>query len=250
MLLLFPGAAEAQRLLAELDALKSSFSSSSSSSSQAGCQAELAAAVAQTSRARAQAQAAAEAQASAERAAAAATREAVTSSASSGAYHSSESSSSGSVVSAQAFDIDSYRTERLAATQPNIIECAEAGEGKSQETCHLPKAERFASIGQKGVTVWMTGLSGSGKSTIAKALERHLVVELGLSVQNLDGDNGARVCSSDIYWIAYCYTAFFFFNASSRYITSVHNNICVLENTSLSIHICNAFLRIICYPSS
>jgi len=38
----------------------------------------------------------------------------------------------------------------------------------------------------------MTGLSGSGKSTIAKALERHLVVEQGLSVQNLDGDNGAR----------------------------------------------------------
>lgn len=35
----------------------------------------------------------------------------------------------------------------------------------------------------------MTGLSGSGKTTIAKALENKLVIELGLSVQNLDGDN-------------------------------------------------------------
>lgn len=182
---LLPGAAEAQRLLAELDALKSSSSVLPSFSSQAGCQAELAAANAQTSRARAQAQAAVEAQASAERAAAAATLDAVTSSAASEAYHSS------GVVPAKAFDIDSYRAERLAATQPNIIECAEASEGESQDACHLPKNERFASIGQKGVTVWMTGLSGSGKSTIAKALERHLVVELGLSVQNLDGDNGA-----------------------------------------------------------
>ena len=37
--------------------------------------------------------------------------------------------------------------------------------------------------------MWMTGLSGSGKSTIARALEEKLVVEMGLNVQNLDGDN-------------------------------------------------------------
>lgn len=30
------------------------------------------------------------------------------------------------------FDIDAYREERLAATPPNIIECAEASEGESQ----------------------------------------------------------------------------------------------------------------------
>ena len=35
----------------------------------------------------------------------------------------------------------------------------------------------------------MPGLSGSGKSTIARALEERLVVEMGLHVQNLDGDN-------------------------------------------------------------
>jgi len=44
-------------------------------------------------------------------------------------------------------------------------------------------------LGQKGVTLWMTGYSGSGKSTIARALEEKLVLEYGLHVQNLDGDN-------------------------------------------------------------
>jgi len=87
------------------------------------------------------------------------------------------------------FDIDAYRAERLAAMQPNIIECAEAEEGASQDVCHIPRNRRFQSVGQKGVTVWMTGLSGSGKSTIARALEEKLVVEMGLHVQNLDGDN-------------------------------------------------------------
>jgi adenylyl-sulfate kinase len=87
------------------------------------------------------------------------------------------------------FDIGAYRAERLAATPPNIIECAEAGEGGSQEACHLPSSERFAALGQKGVTLWMTGLSGSGKSTIARALEEELVKKHGKHVQQLDGDN-------------------------------------------------------------
>ena len=87
------------------------------------------------------------------------------------------------------FDIGAYRAARLAATPPNIIECAEAGEGGSQEACHLPNDKRFAALGQKGVTLWMTGLSGSGKSTIARALEEELVLTYGKHVQMLDGDN-------------------------------------------------------------
>ena len=43
-------------------------------------------------------------------------------------------------------------------------------------------------FGQRGATVWMTGLSGSGKSTIAKQLER-LMVESGHACFLLDGDN-------------------------------------------------------------
>jgi adenylylsulfate kinase-like enzyme len=43
--------------------------------------------------------------------------------------------------------------------------------------------------GGAGVTLWMTGLSGSGKSTIASALEDELVLRHGKHVYRLDGDN-------------------------------------------------------------
>lgn len=61
--------------------------------------------------------------------------------------------------------------------------------GGSQAACHLPRPKRYASVGQKGITLWMTGLSGSGKSTIAKALEEELVLRHGKHVYRLDGDN-------------------------------------------------------------
>lgn len=43
-------------------------------------------------------------------------------------------------------------------------------------------------LGQKGVTLWFTGLSGSGKSTVAVALEQALHAQGRLSYR-LDGDN-------------------------------------------------------------
>jgi adenylyl-sulfate kinase len=42
--------------------------------------------------------------------------------------------------------------------------------------------------GHKGAVVWLTGLSGSGKSTISRALERELF-NMGSHVYVLDGDN-------------------------------------------------------------
>lgn len=53
---------------------------------------------------------------------------------------------------------------------------------------HTTRAEREALIGQRGVTVWLTGLSGSGKSTIAVAAE-HALVQSGRLAYVLDGDN-------------------------------------------------------------
>ncbi len=47
---------------------------------------------------------------------------------------------------------------------------------------------RQAQLGQKAVTVWMTGLSGAGKSTIANALEKKLF-SMGKHTMLLDGDN-------------------------------------------------------------
>ncbi len=83
----------------------------------------------------------------------------------------------------------SLREKALAQTQPRIIECAEAEEGGDQAACHLPKKQRFAALGQKGATLWMTGCSGSGKTTIATALEDLLVKQYGKHVYRLDGDN-------------------------------------------------------------
>lgn len=52
----------------------------------------------------------------------------------------------------------------------------------------LSRAERFTLRGQRGFTIWFTGLSASGKSTVATALEQHLL-HLGLAAYRLDGDN-------------------------------------------------------------
>jgi len=52
----------------------------------------------------------------------------------------------------------------------------------------LTRKERSDLRKQRGCTVWFTGLSASGKSTIATALEQHLL-HLGLQTYRLDGDN-------------------------------------------------------------
>jgi adenylylsulfate kinase len=50
------------------------------------------------------------------------------------------------------------------------------------------REERQSLLGQKGVTVWMTGLSASGKSTIAVILEQ-MLLHLKKHAYRLDGDN-------------------------------------------------------------
>ena len=52
----------------------------------------------------------------------------------------------------------------------------------------LSRHERNELRKQRGFTIWFTGLSASGKSTIATALEQHLL-HLGLAAYRLDGDN-------------------------------------------------------------
>jgi adenylyl-sulfate kinase len=52
----------------------------------------------------------------------------------------------------------------------------------------LSRRERNQLSGQRGLTIWLTGLSASGKSTVATALEQHLL-HLGVSAYRLDGDN-------------------------------------------------------------
>ncbi len=52
----------------------------------------------------------------------------------------------------------------------------------------LQRKDREAFLNQKAKVLWLTGLSGSGKSTIAQALERELY-NRGYFAQVLDGDN-------------------------------------------------------------
>ena len=52
----------------------------------------------------------------------------------------------------------------------------------------VTRADRERLLGQKGVVVWMTGLSGAGKSTIAVLAER-MLLDRGRHAYRLDGDN-------------------------------------------------------------
>jgi bifunctional enzyme CysN/CysC len=61
----------------------------------------------------------------------------------------------------------------------------------------LDRDYRWAATGQRGATVWFTGLPASGKSTIAVAVERALV-ESGQVAYLLDGDNIRHGLSDDL----------------------------------------------------
>ncbi len=67
-------------------------------------------------------------------------------------------------------------------------------------TSHLSeiaRAEREARYGQQPVTVFLTGLTGAGKSTIATALERRLF-DRGRATVRLDGENMRLGISKDL----------------------------------------------------
>ncbi len=53
---------------------------------------------------------------------------------------------------------------------------------------NVTREERHECLQQKGATIWMTGLSASGKSTIAVALEQ-VLLQRGHCAYRLDGDN-------------------------------------------------------------
>lgn len=73
----------------------------------------------------------------------------------------------------------------------------------SQDNIHtqfhrfVSSQEKAELLGQEGTVLWMYGLSGSGKSTIAAALERQLH-DAGRFVVILDGDNFRHGLNSDL----------------------------------------------------
>jgi bifunctional enzyme CysN/CysC len=65
------------------------------------------------------------------------------------------------------------------------------------QAINISKQQRALIKGQKGCCLWFTGFSGSGKSTIANQLEKHLF-ELGLHTYILDGDNVRHGLNRDL----------------------------------------------------
>ena len=62
---------------------------------------------------------------------------------------------------------------------------------------HFDRQERWTHLGLAGATIWFTGLSGSGKSTVAVEVER-LLVEQKQPTYMLDGDNLRHGINADL----------------------------------------------------
>ena len=61
----------------------------------------------------------------------------------------------------------------------------------------VSRDDRAALLGGGGATLWFTGLSGSGKSTVATAVEQRLVMS-GRAAYRLDGDNLRTGINADL----------------------------------------------------
>jgi len=61
----------------------------------------------------------------------------------------------------------------------------------------VSRDERERILGQKGCVVWLTGLSGSGKSTVTRRVEQKLLAE-GVHPYVLDGDNVRHNLNKDL----------------------------------------------------
>jgi bifunctional enzyme CysN/CysC len=84
----------------------------------------------------------------------------------------------------------------VVATEPDDFQ-ADRSPNVTWHEPALSRAVRWDAIGQRGATVWLTGLPASGKSTIATELERALV-ESGRPAYLLDGDNVRHGISGDL----------------------------------------------------
>ncbi|MFN8035353.1 MAG: adenylyl-sulfate kinase [Acidimicrobiia bacterium] len=75
-----------------------------------------------------------------------------------------------------------------------------SGERSPNVVWHEPavsRDDRWAALGARGATVWFTGLSGSGKSTVAVEVER-LLLAAGRPTYLLDGDNLRHGLNADL----------------------------------------------------
>ncbi len=77
---------------------------------------------------------------------------------------------------------------RSAPTQPTNLQ---------RQSFSITKAHRIAHSGHRAKCIWLTGISGAGKSTIANALEK-LLHQQGIRTYVLDGDNLRHGLNKDL----------------------------------------------------
>ena len=70
-------------------------------------------------------------------------------------------------------------------------------ENITRHQLHVTREQREGRMGHKGVTVWFTGLSASGKSTVATLVDQ-LLTAIGVHCYVLDGDNVRHGLNSDL----------------------------------------------------
>ena len=85
----------------------------------------------------------------------------------------------------------------IAAAAPGTAWEAEPGPTLERQRSSVSSSERTERLGQRPVTVLLTGLTGAGKSTIASALERELFDRDRTTVR-LDGENMRLGVSKDL----------------------------------------------------
>jgi len=91
--------------------------------------------------------------------------------------------------------IDRYSNATVAA---GTIEFAlRRAKNLTWQALDIDKAARGEQLGQKPAVIWMTGLSGSGKSTIANLVEKRLFA-MGRATYVLDGDNVRHGLNRDL----------------------------------------------------
>jgi adenylylsulfate kinase len=85
--------------------------------------------------------------------------------------------------------------DRVPDTEPELHR--HVSQDVTWHSSNVSSTDRAKMLGQEPATVWMTGLSGAGKSTIAFELERRLMAAGRLAFV-LDGDNIRHGLSRDL----------------------------------------------------